>query len=103
MAKRSHGEIDYAQSMTPDQMLARCAEAQTSGSNFFTSYTLRSFIDIAMPIVARHSTNILQPRGKQPLVLRQQAFRALSPVLTQPDTTPRNPNGWRDQWLPYVT
>ena len=98
MAKASHGEIDYAQSFTPTEVIDHCNAAQASGHNFFTSYTMHSFKTVVMDIVKAHSEFLVKRKGRQPLNLREAAIRAL---IVPPDVTPRRPNGWRDAWI-YV-
>jgi hypothetical protein len=99
MAKMSHGEIDYAQSFTPDEMLAFWTNSQAKGENFFTSYTMRSFQGVVMDIAEAHSVFLASTRGRPPLALKAAEFRALS---VPPDRAPRRPTGWRDQFV-YVT
>lgn len=100
MAKASHGEIDYAQSFTPTEILDFWNRAQANaGENFFTAYTMRSFQTVVMDLVEQHSAFLVANRGKAPLDLRAQELRALR---VPPDTRPRRPTGWRDHFI-YVT
>ena len=100
MASASHGEIDFAQSFTPTQVVAFWNQTQAaSQQNFFTSYTMMSFQKNVMNIMKTYSDFLVKKRGKPPLFLNEVPIRSIS---VSPDTAPRRPNGWRDQFMPYV-
>jgi len=96
MAKLSHGEIDYAQSFTVDDMLRFW---DPSKANFFTSYTMKTFQTTVMDILEEHEAFLVANRGAGPLGLRAAEVRAL---VVPRDTGPRVADGWRDQNPPYV-
>jgi len=101
MASASHGEIDFAQSFTPTQVVDFWKQSQESSQqNFFTSYTMVSFQTTVMNVMKTYSDFLVARRRQPPLFVNEVPIRAIS-VL--PDTAPRRPNGWRDQFLPYVT
>ena len=99
MAKASHGEIDYAQSFSPTEVLEFWNGGLCKRENFFTAYTMRSFQTIVMNIAEKHSDFLVTTKKhKNPLDLRSQEIRALK---VEPDTHARDPKGWRDNFI-YV-
>ena len=99
MAKASHGEIDFAQSFTPTQVVAFWNQSQGASQNFYTSYTMETFRTTVMDIMKKYSDFLVKRRGQQPLFLNEVPTRA---ITVSPDTGPRRPSGWRDNFLPYV-
>lgn len=104
MVKASHGEIDYVQSFTLDQIVAfhTSSKAQSSGeSNFFTRYTLATFLTGAGQAIARHLKGLT--KHGMPLIGMFNIDAAAATIgLIDADVSARipDPNGWRDKGAP---
>lgn len=105
MVTLSHGEIDYCQSFTLEQIekfhMMSKAKSVTE-SNFFTRYTLSTFLWNAGPAIARHLRFLVKHRGQTHIQMFDIEGTATKIGAIDPDTTDRvpDPNGWRDKDVP---
>lgn len=105
MVSASHGEIDFVQSFTLDQIVFfhMTSKGQSSGdSNFFTRYTLATFLTNAGQAIARHLKG-LTTKGGTPLIGMFNIDDAAATIGSiDADVSARipDPNGWRDKGAP---
>ena len=94
MVTASHGEIDSTASFTLTQMFNYQAKSRKDDQdNYFTKYTLDSFVSVVLPALAKAASMFASPAVQSELA---QARGAL-PLITGPDLKARDPDGRRDK------
>lgn len=106
MVTDSHGEIDFCQSFTLEQIekfhLMFKAKDPNNESNFFTRYTLANFLWNAGPAIARHLRFLIKYRGKTHITFFDIEGAAMRIGAIDRDVKDRvpDPTGWRDRNSP---
>ena len=87
-------EIDSTASFTLTQMFNYQAKSRKDDQdNYFTKYTLDSFVSVILPALAKAASMFASPALQSELA---QARGAL-PLITGPDLKARDPDGRRDK------
>ena len=96
MVTASHGEIDSTASFTLRQMVDYQAKSRKTGQdNYFTKYTLNSFVSVILPALSKAASMFSSPAVQSELAQARGAF----PLITGPDQRARDPDGRRDKQL----